>query len=301
MPPDGFTPCLSFRCLMPPTPNLTVLILLVCFIGVLLAFFVSAGCRWWVARRQPATPPPLPVGKVAVSPYHRIDWLWMGFIVLTYASLSIGSAQLTDHPAELTISAEGLIQQIGFQLILAGMTVVVMVWRIGPVAWLGLCWPTWRRVLWIAPLSLVAMWSLNIALAVLGYSQWMDSLGVEPIQDSVKLLQENGDPVILGLMAVAAVLVAPVCEEILFRGYLYAAAKRFAGPWVAGIGASLIFAAAHGGLAPLLPLFVFGGLLVLAYEFTGSLWAPIGMHFCLNGATVLFQFVVRWAPLPDSL
>ena len=64
--------------------------------------------------------------------------------------------------------------------------------------------------------------------------EWMNTLGVESSQESVKLLQETQDPLVLGLMAVAAVLVAPVCEEVVFRGYLYPAAKRFAGPWVAG-------------------------------------------------------------------
>ena len=288
---------------MPQLPSLTVTTLLVCFTGVLVVFFLTAVSRWLAVRRQASSPPPLPTGKVAIWPYHLIDLLWMGFIVLTFASLSIGSAQVADKHTELKISADGLVMSIGFQLVLAGMTVVVMVWRIRPIAWLGLRWPGWRRVLWIGPVSVVGMWVLSASLYASGYLKWMDSLGVEQMQDSVKLLQETRDPLIIALMAVTAVLVAPVCEEILFRGYLYPAAKRFAGPWVAGIGTALIFAAAHGSLSPLLPLFVFGGLLVLAYEWTGSLWAPIAMHFCFNGATVIIQLAFRISgiPIPDNL
>jgi membrane protease YdiL (CAAX protease family) len=288
---------------MPPLPSLTVTTLLVCFTGVLVVFFLTAVSRFLGARRQASSPPPLPSGKVAIWPYHLIDLLWMGFIVFIYAASSIGSAQVADQHTELKITVDGLIVTIGFQLVLAGMTVVVMVWRIRPIAWLGLRWPGWRRVLLIGPVSVLGMWALSASLYFSGYFKWMDSLGVEQMQDSVKLLQDTRDPLILALMAVTAVIVAPVCEEILFRGYLYPAAKRFAGPWVAGIGTALIFAAAHGSLSPLLPLFVLGCLLVLAYEWTGSLWAPIAMHFCFNGATVIIQLAYRISgiPIPDQL
>jgi membrane protease YdiL (CAAX protease family) len=74
--------------------------------------------------------------------------------------------------------------------------------------------------------------------------------------------------------------------------------KRFAGPWVAGVCSALVFAAAHGSLSALLPLFIFGLVLVVIYEKTGSLWAPIAVHFCFNGATVLVQLAVRFLDIP---
>jgi membrane protease YdiL (CAAX protease family) len=288
---------------MPFFSNVTVTTLFVCIVGVVVAFLVAAVSRWLAARRQAPAPPPLPTGKVAIWPYHYVDLVWMGFIVLTFSALSLGNAQLAGPRPEVSISADGLLQSIAFQLVLAGMTVVVMLWRIRPVAWLGLRWPEWRWALLIGPLSVVVMWSLSASLYAAGYLKWMDSLGVEQMQDSVKLLHDTRDPLVIVLMAVAAVIVAPVCEEVMFRGYLYPAAKKFVGPWVAGFGSALIFAAAHGSLAPLLPLFIFGCALVLAYEWTGSLWAPVAMHFCFNGATVVIQLAIRFSgiPLPEPL
>ena len=64
-----------------------------------------------------------------------------------------------------------------------------------------------------------------------------------------------------------------------------------------GTGA-LVFAAAHGSLAALLPLFVFGCVLAFLYERTGSLWASIAVHFCFNGATVLVQLAARFYDIP---
>jgi membrane protease YdiL (CAAX protease family) len=154
----------------------------------------------------------------------------------------------------------------------------------------------------IAPAGVAAMWRFSLYLDAAGLMQWMQSRGVEQVQDSVKLLHETQDPLILGLMALAAVVVAPLCEEIVFRGYFYPVAKKFVGPWVAGACSALVFAAAHGSLAPLLPLFYFGCLLVIAYELTGSLWAPIAMHLGYNALTVIFQVIARgldWPLVPN--
>ena len=128
----------------------------------------------------------------------------------------------------------------------------------------------------------------------------MDRLGVEKVQDTVELLQTGKDPAMLILMGFAAVFVAPVCEEVVFRGYLYPAAKRFAGPWVAALCTALMFSAAHGSMAALLPLFVFGLVLVALYEVTGSIWAPVAVHFLFNAATVVIQVLVRIYGMPHT-
>jgi membrane protease YdiL (CAAX protease family) len=276
----------------------TVITLQVCFSGALGLFVVTAMARWAAARRASHAPPPLPVGRVATWPYLALDLVWMGFIFGTFASLSIGAARLAGDGPGTAITAQGLLLSIGFQGLLAGMTVVVMIWRVGPQIWLGLRWPGWRWVLLIAPTGVAAMWLLGSVLSGSGYMNWLKSLGVDELQDSVKLLQQTQDPLTLALMAVAAMIVAPLCEEIVFRGYLYPAAKKYAGPWVAGVSSALVFAAAHNSLAPLLPLFYFGCLLVVAYELTGSLWAPMAMHFCFNTATVVIQVLARIYDIP---
>jgi hypothetical protein len=67
---------------------------------------------------------------------------------------------------------------------------------------------------------------------------------------------------------------------------------------VALVCSSLVFAAAHGNLTALLPLFLFGGVLVYLYEKSGSLWLPVAAHFCFNGATVLVQLALRYHAIP---
>jgi membrane protease YdiL (CAAX protease family) len=249
----------------------------------------------------PSVLPALPVVPatpgISTHHYRKIDFLWLGFIFLLFAYLAIAGAKMQAAPDKKILVAD-LITSIGFQLFLAGSTIGFMIWRVRPASWLGLSWKKWPWILLIAPITVVSMWAVMAGLQAAGYMKWMESLGGETVQDTVRLLQNSNDPVILSLMGFAAVFVAPVCEEIIFRGYFYAAAKKFAGPWVAAICSALIFAAAHGNLAALLPLFILALVLVVLYEKTGSLWAPIGVHFCFNGATVLIQIIARAYDIP---
>jgi membrane protease YdiL (CAAX protease family) len=189
---------------------------------------------------------------------------------------------------------------IMFLFFMAAVAVAIVIRRMGPVPWLGLRWKEWPWVLLIAPGTVICMWAFFAGLQGLGYMDLMDRLGVQKVQDTVELFQKGKDPAVLILMAVAAVIVAPICEEVVFRGYLYPAAKRFAGPWVAAVCTALMFSAAHGNMAALLPLFVFGLVLVALYEFTGSIWAPVAAHFLFNAATVTVQMLVRFYGLPET-
>ena len=262
---------------------------------------VDRGPRDGAAPNQPPVdaelPPALPVGKVPVWFYRPWDLIGAGFVFGIFGVLVIGSAP-AGHDAVQALRPITLVVNVAFQFVMAGVVAIVVVKRVGWVAWLGLRWPGWPWVFLLAPCAVVFMWAVFGGLQVSGYMEWMDSLGVETVQDTVKLLQQSEDPLILGLMALAAVVAAPLCEEIVFRGYFYPVMKKFIGIWPAAVCSALVFASAHGNLAALLPLFVFGGVLVLIYEKTGSLWAPIAVHCCFNSATVIAQFAVRYYHLP---
>lgn len=283
--------------------------LFVFLVGAGLRFFFKGRDTWEVSEISEAgdvvvggdpmeLPPPLPEDVVVekelpIRHCRSIDFLWMGFLFLTFSGLSLAAAKLPEGEARLPGPAD-LIASMGVHLVLAGMTVGFVAWRLGPVKWLGLRWKQWKWVFLIAPGTVMAMWVVFGLLAASGYMEWIQKLGGDAVQDTVKLLQTTKDPQILILMALAAVVVAPVCEEIVFRGYLYPAAKRFAGTWAAAISTALLFSAAHGNLGALLPLFIFGLVIIYVYERTRSIWAPIAIHFCFNGATVVIQVLAPY-------
>jgi membrane protease YdiL (CAAX protease family) len=258
----------------------------------------DAGSPFDPPREITPLPPPLPpAGGIPLWFYRPLDLLGAGIVFLVFSMLALGNAG-ADPETITTLSPGALVISIAFQFIMAGIVTGMVVGRIHPIEWLGLRWKSWPWVTIIAPCSVMAMWAVFGGLHYSGYVKWMESLGAETTQDTVRLLQDSQDPLVLGLMAAAAVFAAPLCEEIVFRGYLYPVLKRFTGMWPAAIASSLVFACAHGNLTAALPLFLFGGLLVLLYEKTGSLWTPIAAHLCFNGATVVIQFGSRLLGIP---
>lgn len=300
----------------------TALVMSGTFALALAMFLVAAALRGWsgkVAPRATAggdagnsentpndspdlpseTPPEPPVGKVPVWFYRPMDLVAAGIVFLLFSGLVLGS--LRSKAGEPVLDPGTLMVGIGFQFMMAGLVAVMMVRRTDWVSWLGLRWRGWPWVFLIAPGAVGFMWLVFGGLQFSGYVQWMESLGVETVQDTVKLLQESDDPTVLGLMSFAAVIAAPLCEELVFRGYFYPVLKKFGGLPVAALCSALVFAAAHGSLTALLPLFIFGCVLVFLYEKTGSLWAPIAAHFCFNGATVAIQMAIRYLEIPIQM
>jgi membrane protease YdiL (CAAX protease family) len=245
----------------------------------------------------PRPPPGLPVGKVPVWFYRPADLAGAALVFLLFAGLFLISAGMPEDRVA-ALDPGTLLVNIGFQFMIAGIVAIIAMRRVALTEWLGLRWPSWHWVVLIAPGAVLFMWAVFWGLQVLGYVKWMESLGVEMVQETVQLLQKSNDPLVLGLMAFAAAIAAPLCEEIVFRGFFYPVMKKFSGAWPATFCSALVFAAAHGNLAALLPLFIFGGLLVFIYEKTGSIWAPIAVHFCFNSATLIVQMAARFYDLP---
>lgn len=296
-------PRMPVRFASPDMENIT-LIGTLAFYGMALFLFVFFGLRRYLERsKETGLPPLLHIGKVEVWPYRIADLFAVGGIAGFFLLMVVSNAMVTgDETGEVRDSgnlAVGLVFNIGLQLFLAGLSLAMVSGRIGPVRWLGLAWKQWPWVLLLAPAAVVTMWSLFAGLQAVGYMELLESLGLEAVQDTVKIIQEEKDVLVLVLMGFTAIIIAPLCEEIVFRGYLYPVAKKFSGPWLAGICSALVFSAAHGNFAALLPLFAFGLVLAFLYEITGSIWAPMLAHLLFNGATFLVQMLIRFGFVPD--
>ncbi len=86
----------------------------------------------------------------------------------------------------------------------------------------------------------------------------------------------------LGFMAPVVIVVAPIGEEIFFRGFLHKGLRRRLPVWAAAVLSSLLFGLVH--VYPLLipSLFVVGLGLALLYERRQSLLAPVVAHAAFN-------------------
>lgn len=93
-------------------------------------------------------------------------------------------------------------------------------------------------------------------------------------------------------LIIMAVIVAPIAEEFLFRGYLYGVLRHFAGRLPAILLTSLLFAAVHLHAPSFLGLALLAVILSLLYEQTGSLWANICVHATFNALSIVMLLLL---------
>ena len=87
---------------------------------------------------------------------------------------------------------------------------------------------------------------------------------------------------VLAAAGPAVVLLAPLGEELFFRGFLYKGLRRRMPVWGAVIVSSVLFGLVHERLLLIPPLFVVGAGLALVYERRQSLLAPMVAHAVFN-------------------
>ena len=120
------------------------------------------------------------------------------------------------------------------------------------------------------------------------------SLGVDFTanpQTLVEIIVETSDRWPVLFMGILAIGIAPITEEIVFRGLLYRYFKSRIKPGPALLLSSLLFACMHFNLLSFLPLFIFGLLLGRNYERTGSIKTPIFVHALFNANTYLILLI----------
>ncbi len=129
--------------------------------------------------------------------------------------------------------------------------------------------------------------------AVNAVSVWLLKNAAEQ-QQLVELFQSaaaHHDVSTMVKILVAGVVIAPVCEEFLFRGYFYGVGKRYLGGWISALLTAALFAAFHASLTSLAGLFVLALALNVAYERTGSLFVPMTMHALFNATSLGVLFL----------
>ena len=101
-----------------------------------------------------------------------------------------------------------------------------------------------------------------------------------PMHPVAGMVLADTDPLQLIAIGLAVTLLAPLGEELIFRGFLYRILRMHWGILPALALTSLAFALLHPALVPYLAL---STAFCLAYEWTGSLWTSILLHAGWNG------------------
>lgn len=99
----------------------------------------------------------------------------------------------------------------------------------------------------------------------------------------------------LALFALTSMVLAPIIEEIFFRGFLFNGFRQKYDWKIALVISSLIFSLFHGQVATLIPTFLLGALFSYMVHRTKSILPGMILHFLVNsvgtcGLLVAYQF-----------
>lgn len=234
-------------------------------------------------RAAARVPPPPRPGALSWAPWTSIAALFAGLVVTIIGSTIIAIASgttsdLKDPPPGVGIGLT-LFQNLALVGAAIGFACLV---RRPTAADFGLVRPP--RIGRAIGL-LFAVWIGFYALSTL----WVTLLGLHETQELPDRLGADKSTVNLLAVVVLITVIAPLGEELFFRGYFFGSLRNWRGVWPAAILTGVIFGLIHVGSAPagfLVPLGFFGLGLCLLYHYSGSLYPCIALH-ALNNSIAL--------------
>ena len=203
--------------------------------------------------------------------------VFAGFFVMTAAGVQRAGT------ADLPVKIEAVLpNSLLFVIFTVGIVAFMRVrgLRLGPLF-------GWDR---LSPQA-TAGWSLALVLGAIPIAEAAttlilmvphDKIQPQPLVELFNKVAAQHDTSAIGKIFLSAVVFQPVCEEFIFRGFFYGVWKRYIGAWGSGFLVCLLFAATHGSFSAFGGLFVLAACLNIAYERTGSLLVPTGVHTIFN-------------------
>ncbi len=231
-----------------------------------------------LALAAPPDPPELPGAA-------RPRWpAWSGFAAMGAGTAVVLAASFPLLPVVLSSAADGPLGQLA-------LLVLILVQDAAYVGTaVGFAWLRGRPRQWHFGLRATPLWRTTgivalVTLCVLGFELGFSELaGVD--EGGTDVLGTDEGVVAAIAFSLAAIVVAPVAEELFFRSFLYRALRNRLRVWSACAINALVFSSVHLQYLAEPKIFVIIGVFAvgacLVYEITGNVFAPIAMHATFN-------------------
>ena len=209
---------------------------------------------------------------------------WSGVVLLILVSIGMVAALFLGLKREY-------LQNIGvlfLELVYLLPVVLIFAWR--RIHWKHLGFGTFNvNVLGLGCGLLIGGYAIillhNTLLTVLG----VDTQGAQIFE----MFNQLESPIWLFLVVA---IVAPIVEEIFFRGFLFQGFRQKYGWMPAVFISSAIFGAAHLDPVALIPTFVLGCVLAYMYHRSNSVWPGILFHAAINSTSLCAVYVISQYP-----
>lgn len=223
-----------------------------------------------------------------------VAWVYLGFM----------AAQFSIVPVLLGLKALGvdvssLINKPVFDTVVAASVYALAIAFVIGIPWLirryrtsrkdiGLTrLPTWMDIL-LSPAGFVVYLLVS---SVIVYTAGRILPNFNPEQAQNVGFQNLANHFEYFLAFLTLVVIAPLAEEILMRGYLYGKLRKFVPVWLAMIITSALFGVLHGQWNVGVDVFALSLVLCSLREVTGSIWAGVLLHMAKNGLAFYLLFV----------
>jgi uncharacterized protein len=228
-----------------------------------------------------------PVDRTAAVTWWDAGAIWVMWIV------AAAGAQVT-----VVRTFPSMLRDLQVAVALAGSAAALIVVT---VAWLALhrgqTGPMFRRLWGAAPTSRHVLQGLQVGGVSFVFCQvalgtaaaaLMGAVGLEVAPQPLQVAFGSAVPTLIA--ATTTIVLAPVGEELLYRGVLLQGLADRMPPWSAVTISSLLFGLAHGQVLSMVVTGAFGALLAIARLRSGTLAVPIVAHMVFNA--VAFTLVM---------
>jgi len=220
-------------------------------------------------------------------------WVVAGFVVaqvlvgLVIAGLREVGVTFGDVNPAIFSTAISAIVYVLLLIIVIGLPWVIKKYRTTATE-LGLNrYPDWIDLL-LAPGGFIVYIILSAILTSLAMS-FLTFIDFNQVQETG--FSQLGPQFEYILAFLSLVVIAPVAEEIIFRGYLLGKLRKHVAMWIAVLITSLLFAAVHLSWNVGIDVFALSLVLCVLRITTKSLWPSILLHMLKNGVAFYFLFI----------
>jgi len=197
-------------------------------------------------------------------------WFTMTFLVF-YVVMEYASA----HIVGLTAYKKNIGIYAAFFEIILLIPIIWLVFKKYHASWSALGFRSFKGIaVGMGCGFLVLVYIVNFFLAIL-----LALLKVSPSVNWVTTIQNISSP---WWLVMTGVILAPLVEEIFFRGFVFTGLRQRFG-WVkAMLISAVVFAIGHMQITNLIPIFLLGCALAYLYQYSKSLWPSILIHMTTN-------------------
>ena len=238
------------------------------------------------------------VEKSPVKDEPNIKWNWLDalisiiFLIAVLVGIYFGTAKLISvlnvkqlinlNIANIDSLTFTIFYGIQVLLMLAVVWFFAIYWRRSTLRDLGFRYYSILKTVWYTFLSLILIFIVSFVYVLVLKSVF----GIDAPPSKIDELVSNGN-ISGNILIVVTAVIAPFCEEVYFRGFLYPAFKKSFGVAIGIFLSSLLFALAHLEIYSFLPIMIIGWILAYLFEKTKSIFTAIFLHAAYNLILIL--------------